>query len=72
MDRETDSWLSCSEDGYYNPQQCRPMSSLFECFCVTRDGTKIEGTTSTVISRDDAPDCEDRGISAMKCTTNIV
>lgn len=60
--RRINAQLSCSDDGYYNPLQCRRMSdTTFECICVRRDGTSIQNTATVVDSRDDAPDCEDIG-----------
>ncbi|KAI0240900.1 Kunitz-type serine protease inhibitor textilinin-4, partial [Lamellibrachia satsuma] len=32
----------CQDDGYYRPQQCS--ASTGHCWCVTRDGTKMDGT----------------------------
>ncbi len=60
--RARDSELSCDDDGYYAALQCRMIdNTTYSCYCVRRDGGRIEGTEETVSDPEDGPDCEDLG-----------
>ena len=59
------SQVGCEEDGRFQLLQCRraPASNMRRCFCANQtNGEMIDGTMRTVMSRDDLPDCELKGV----------
>ena len=56
-ERLTDLQVSCDDKGNYEALQCRRTAIRLVCGCVSRNGTDIEGTETTVSSRSEAPDC---------------
>ena len=49
--------VSCDDVGNYEALQCRRPDERLTCRCVSRSGTDIEGTETTVNSTSQAPDC---------------
>ena len=63
--RATDAQAMCDEDGNFEPLQCRRMNDgAHTCRCVhPRNGSMVPDTEiSGIRERDDAPDCESRGM----------
>ena len=61
--RERIPELSCDDEGYYDPLQCRKQenSTFYACICVSRDGRRVEGSKERVRDPEDGPDCSDKG-----------
>ena len=61
---ETDPEAKCDDDGNFEPLQCRAREEGdFTCVCVRPDGSEVEGTEGIFGDPDDAPDCDDLGMS---------
>lgn len=68
--RLTNDQVMCDEDGNFEPLQCTKNadSSTYLCGCVEpTTGVIVAGTAVEVRSRDDVPDCEDRGKMSVHC-----
>ena len=54
--------VTCAPDGSFEPLQCQAVGDLFRCQCVNpSDGNEIAATAVTVVSMDDAPNCDRLG-----------
>ena len=61
--------FDCAPDGSFRPLQCQTgVENLLRCICVNpRDGKLIVGTSVTVTSRDEAPNCDRLGKYSGSC-----
>ena len=73
--RASDAQLRCDDDGNFEPLQCRRMDDgTHTCRCVhPGNGSTVANTMRTGIrQREDAPDCEARGMGLAKPASLII